>query len=406
MKVLSVNKFYYVKGGSDRYFFQLNTLLEKNGHKVIPFSMQSERNLPSPYSRFFVSNIEFFEKKKPVDYPKILVRVLYSLGAKRNIERLIEREKPDIAHLHIIAHQISPSVLHSLNKYNIPVIQTLHEYKRICPVYSLLSNGKICERCKPHRYYNVILHKCNRGLFFASFLNCVEMYMHKWLKIFENNINAFITPSFFLKQKLDEWGFKGKEIVYIPNFIDIENYTPNYSHQGYFIYFGRLDKAKGLHTLLQAMRKVKTNQLYIVGEGSERRELEQFIEQYRLDNVKLVGHQLDGQLKLIIRESMFAISPSECYENCPMAILESFAFGKPVIGSRIGGIPELVQDGKTGLTFEPGSAGDLEDKIEYLINHPHKIIEMGRNARTKVEREYNAQRHYRQIMKVYQRVLE
>lgn len=401
MRVLAANKFYYLRGGAERYFFDLCHILEERGHQIIPFSMLDGRNRPSPYSEFFVSPIEFFEPKTLLQKLAVAQRVLYSSEAKRQIEALLTKTKPRIAHLHNIAHQISPSILRSLKEYGIPVVQTLHDYKLICPVYTMVSAGEICERCRKYRYYNAVLHRCNRDSLAASLVNCIEMYLHKLWRTYEKNVDLFISPSQFLRRKLVEYGFDEHKVVHLPNFIDADDYPFRYAADSdYFVFVGRLVPVKGVLTLLKAMEEVKHFRLLVMGEGYLRSELERYAEEEKLA-VEFLGYKSGHELKEIIKSSLFTVVPSEWYENLPYAILESFAMGKPVVGSDIGGIPELVDHGANGLLFKVGNAQDLASKIHYLLDHQQMIPEMGRRAREKVEKAYNPESHYQQIISIY-----
>lgn len=405
MKILLVNKFLYPKGGADISFFETAKLLENQGHKVIFFSMRHPNNLSSPYSEYFVSKVDFNESGSTLAKIKAMGRIFYSFEAKRKIERLIEDEQPDIVHLNNIYHQISPSILDIFAKYKMPTVMTLHDYKLICPAYLMLARGKICEKCKEKKYYWCFLKKCTKNSYLKSLLNTLEMYLHHKILHIYDLIDIFISPSMFLKGKLKEMGFQ-KEIVYIPNFTDTKDYLPGHnSNEKTICYFGRLSREKGLFTLIDAVKGLDAI-LKIIGEGPLEESLELKVESEKVDNVEFLGYKKGEGLKEEIRKSMFVVLPSECYENNPRTVIEAFALGKPVIGSRIGGIPELVQDEKTGFTFEPGNAEDLRDKTKYLMSYPEKISEMGRNARKFVEKELNPEKHYKQLMKVYRLAME
>jgi len=231
------------------------------------------------------------------------------------------------------------------------------------------------------------------------------MYIHKFWQIYEKNVDLFIAPSSFLHNKIIEFGINGKKVVHIPNFIDVEGYSPKYNGENYLVYFGKVSGEKGLFTLVQAMRNIKTSKLLIIGEGELKKDLEKYILQKNIVNVKFLGHIKGERLKTAVRNSQFAILPSEWYENCPYSILEAFALGKPVIGSDIGGIPELIEDGIDGLLFEPGNSEELSEKITYLIGRPGLRERMGRNARKKVEEKYNPEVYYQRLMGVYQKLL-
>jgi glycosyltransferase involved in cell wall biosynthesis len=214
-------------------------------------------------------------------------------------------------------------------------------------------------------------------------------------------IDVYISPSKFLKSKCEEMGFKGK-IIYLPNFVRVEDYVPQYGwEENYIVYFGRLSEEKGLFTLIEAVKDIPGITLKIIGEGPLKESLELKVESLKLNNVKLLGYKTGHELKEEIKKAMFVVCPSEWYENNPRSIIESFALGKCAIGARIGGIPELVRDNETGLTFEPGSVDDLRSKITHLLENSFKIQQMGKNARRFVEEEINQEYHYEKLMQIY-----
>lgn len=408
MRVLNVNKFYRLVGGSERYYFDLANLLTSRGHQVIPFSMLYSHNRETPYNKYFVSYLDYNQISLRNILrlgPKIVGKMVYSLESKRQIEKLIKDTKPDIAHIHMIDHQISPSILDSLKKLGIPMVQTLHEYKLICPNYRLYIERKkeICERCKGGRYYNTVVHRCLKDSMLGSFLASFAMYVHKMLKVYEKNIDTFIVPSRFARDKMLEFGVDPKKLVFLPYMVDTESFSPNYSHSNYFLYFGRLSKEKGLFTLLHAMKNFRNSLLYVVGSGELEDELTAFLEQNGMDNVKLMGYKTGEELRSLIREARFVVVPSEWYETFGLTIVESFACGKPVIGADIGGITELINP-ETGLLFQPGNSEDLTEKIEYFLSHPSLLKEMGLKARQFVHTNLSPTKHYEKIMSLYRKL--
>lgn len=400
MKFLFCNKFFWLKGGAEVSFFETAKLLESKGHKVVFFSMKHSGNFPSPYEKYFVSKVDYEGGGSICSKIKAAGRLLYSFEAKAKIEKLIKEERPDIVHLNNIHHQISPSILHTFKKWNLPVVMTLRDYKIVCPTYSMLANGKPCEKCKGGKYYWCLINKCTKNSYAKSLVNVVEMYLHHKILHIYDLIDVFISPSKFLKEKLEEMGFK-KKVAYLPNFIDAEDYELEYKYtQKTICYFGRLSKEKGLFTLLDAMKGIDVK-LKIIGDGSLKECLRLKVKSENSDNVYFLGYKVREELKNEIKNSMVVVFPSECYENNPRTVLESFALGKPVVGARIGGIPELVKDNETGLTFEPGNTKDLRDKIEILLAKPDKIVEMGKNARKFVEENFKPEKHYEQLMEIY-----
>lgn len=237
----------------------------------------------------------------------------------------------------------------------------------------------------------------------GSFLASFAMYVHKMLKVYEKNIDTFIVPSRFARDKMLEFGVDPKKLVFLPYMVDTESFSPNYSHSNYFLYFGRLSKEKGLFTLLHAMKNFRNSLLYVVGSGELEDELTAFLEQNGMDNVKLMGYKTGEELRSLIREARFVVVPSEWYETFGLTIVESFACGKPVIGADIGGITELINP-ETGLLFQPGNSEDLTEKIEYFLSHPSLLKEMGLKARQFVHTNLSPTKHYEKIMSLYRKL--
>lgn len=408
MKILMINSFHYMRGGGERCFFDLSDLLRGRGHEVIPFCMDHPRNFPSEYSDHFVSFIDFpTELSKPGISPKLRVveRVLYSREARRKVEALIEETRPDLVHIHGFIHETSTSILPALKAARLPVIQTLHDYKIACPNTTFVSDDRICEACKGGRFYNMTRYRCKRGSLSASLLASAEMYFHQVFRLYEPNIDLFISPSQFLADKMAEHGVR-KPIIAIPNFINPGNFTAVYEPENHFVFAGRLVRVKGVLTLLEAMRHINSDAvLKIAGAGELEGEMRQFVETHNLTNVQFMGHLATDELARLVQTALFTVSPSEWYENYSMTVIESLACGTPVIGSRIGGIPEQVRDGWNGYLFEPGNAVELAAKMQALLDDRERGIEMGRNGRSQVEALNGPETHYDQTMRVYERVL-
>ncbi len=407
MKVLMCNSFFYLRGGVERCFFDLISLLEAHGHKVIPFSMKDKRNQHSEYECYFVSHVDFpshlITSNGLGTRLKLAERVLYSREARTKIKALIESSRPDIAHIHGIAHELSPAILPPIKRAGIPIVQTLHDYKLLCPNTSFVSQGKICERCKEHRYYNVVRYRCKRDSLSASLLAGMEMYFHKLLQIYEDNVDLFITPSQFLQRKVAEYGITNP-IIHLPNFVDIESFQPYYEPENHFVFYGRLARIKGLETLLDAMKLLDASHLYVAGEGEQKTSFYRYARENQITNVTFLGYLNKNDLIPIVQRAASTIVPSEWYENYSMTVLESFACGTPVIGSNIGGIPEMIIDGWNGLLFEPGNANQLADKMRSLHQDPQKSVVLGKNARQFVEKINHPERYYRQILEIYQKL--
>lgn len=403
MRVLLCNKFFYRRGGAENAFFDTAELLEENGHETVFFSMQDERNLPTRFSRHFVSNVDLNDKGGLFKNFRSAGRVIYSLEARRKMQGLVISERPHIAHLHNFCHQLSPSFIPELKRLGVPVVMTLHDYKVACPVQTLLSNGKVCEACGHGRYYNAVARRCTKNSVLKSAVNSVEMYLHKTVLGTYGHIDAFISPSRFLISKVREMGFSAPEITYIPNFVDSSEYAPSYEPEERSVVFvGRLSEEKGLLTLIEAARGLEDITFKVIGDGPMREALALKVSREAIYNIKFLGYMSGNDLRHEIAKSLFAAVPSEWYENNPRSIIEAFALGKPVVGSRIGGIPELVRDGVNGATFEPGNAAELREKISALANDRLRIIDLGKNARAFVETEFDSKKHYEKLMAVYE----
>jgi glycosyltransferase involved in cell wall biosynthesis len=406
MKILIVNKFFYPKGGSETYMFSLSALLRQAGHQVMEFSMQSEKNLPAAYSQYFIKPIDFNKKEGLLRDLVKACHLLYSTEAKKKLEQLIQKERPDIAHLHNFNFQLTPSILRVFNKYNIPVVWTLHDYKVICPNYRLFTQGAVCERCKVYKYYNCFTHKCLKNSWSLSFLAMLEMYLHKMILRSYGIISCYIAPSKFLAAKVLDWQLPKNKIKQSYYCLDLAKFKPAEAVGDGLVYVGRLVEEKGILTLLEAMKQMPGINLKIAGAGSQMQEIERLIESSGLANVQLVGHKSGQELINLVSQAKLVIEPSVWYENNPLAILEAFALGKPVIGSALGGIPELVKDGQTGYLFKPGSASDLAQNIKNFYYNDELILQMGKNCRIWVEKNCEPQKHLEEILKIYNEVLK
>ena len=403
MKIISVNKFYWKKGGSEAVFFGEKELLESHGNVVIPFSMQNERNNTTPYSHYFIDEVDY-SKAGLAAKLSAAMKVIYSFDSKRKIKGLLDDEEIDVAHFHIFQHQISPSVFGPLRGRNIPIVLTLHDLKPICPNYKMYTHSRVCEECKGRKFYNCVINKCTQNSTFKSMVNMIEMYLHYAFGYYQN-VDKFIAVSKFYRDKMIEFGFDSDQVVHVPNFIDSGKFDVSERDDGYALYFGRLSEEKGVETILNACKQCPNIPLVVVGGGPLESELRQRSEDMQLKNVNFVGFKGGKELTDLVAGSSFTILPSEWYENCPMSVLESFAYGKPVIGSRIGGIPELINEDHDGLTFTPGNSQDLAVKMTELWGDKKKRRTMGLNGRRKIEADFSPEKHYENLLSVYRSVL-
>lgn len=370
----------------------------RNGIKVVDFSMQDYRNFNSPYAHYFVSNSNYTKTKSLWRQLQLAGKFIHSREAVFKITKLIDAEKPDIAHLHNIYHQLTPSIISILKKKGIKVVLTLHDGKLICPSYLMLDKGQICNACEGSSFWKPLSKNCF-GSRRQELLLMVEAYWHKWVKSYEQ-VDLFLSPSRFLsdlvKRRIHE-----EKIQVFPNGIDLKSYPLSLKDNGYTLYLGRLSREKGIETLLEAHSKLSNGMaLRVVGTGP----LESHLRQ-RYKKAQFLGYLSGIELQRILANAAFVVVPSEWYENFPMVVLEAMAMGKAVIGSRIGGIPEQIDDGKTGLLFEMGNVNELVEKMKLLSENSEMRRKLGILARKKIEKKYSLDVHCRQLMQVYKNLL-
>ena len=397
--ILNVSQNYHVRGGSDRYFFTLAKLLQKHGHRVVPFTAANPNNEASEWERYFPRGADF-------EHPGAgdLLRFLYSHDAVKSVQRLLKDTDINLAHFHIYYGKLTASILEVLKKDGIPLIQTLHEYKLTCPVYSHLSNDQICEACEGKHFWRALPKRCNRGSFTRTALSVAESYVSKMLGAV-SKFDHFISVSHFLRKKMITHGIPEDKISTVHNFVDVSDITPNFSVGDYILYFGRVHQSKGIMTLIEAAVPLTDVPIYIVGDGEAMPEVQRIIEQNGCQHIHLLGFKQGDELRELILNSICTVLPSEWYENCPMSVLESYAYGKPVIGADIGGIPELIVDDVDGFLVPSGEQEALRERLLWMSNHKSEAVEMGRIGRRKMETEFNADIHYEKIRNVYDQFL-
>lgn len=397
MNILQVSQNYFVDGGSDSYFFALSSLLSERSHCVIPFAPYSDKNRPTHWDKYFPKTYKHRSNKISSFF-----EYMYSGGSSRSLMRLLDDQKIDIAHLHIYYGGLTASILAPLKKANIPIIQTLHEYKLVCPVYTLENQGNYCNRCVSGSQLNGILHKCKNGSILQSTIRVTENLISRVLGDVRL-IDRFISVSDFHRNKMIEGGVPSHKLVTVHNFVDTKLFNLPPEDEAYALYFGRIEKIKGIGTLLQAFKHIPLK-LVIAGEGSALGHFKDMAAALQLNNVTFVGFKSGDDLKKLISNSRFCIVPSEWYENCPMSVLEAMALGKAVVASDIGGIPELVRDGIDGYLFTPKS---VEDLTECCLKLSDKTTarDMGANAQDNVNVNFSKDGHYKKILEVYRDAL-
>jgi glycosyltransferase involved in cell wall biosynthesis len=398
--LLSINNYHYYRGGADSIFLEQNRMFEALGWKVVPFAMKHPQNLPSPWSDSFVDEIEFGS-----DYslPRLLRRVprtVYSLQARRRLDDLLNRTHPSVCHAHNIYHHISPSILGLLKERAVPTVLTLHDLKIACPAYKMLAHDGICERCRGGRLHNVVLNRCIKESAALSAVVLVEAVLHRLLGSYRRCVDMFIVPSRFYIEKFCEWGWPRSHFRHVPNFVNIRQYQPDYSPGRAFLYFGRVSNEKGLPSLIRAAAAARCP-LKIAGTGPELDGLRKLAAELEAD-VTFLGYLTGAPLHAAIRDARAVVLPSEWYENAPVSLLEAYALGKPVIGARIGGIPELIRENETGVGFPSGDERSLSAVLADMAARPDaQLAQMGRCGRKWVEEEFTAEMYRSRLLSAY-----
>lgn len=398
--LVSLNNYHYRRGGADVLFLEHNQLFAERGWRVAPFSMRHPRNLASEWERYFVDEIELGSDYGPIEKLRKAAKAMYSLEARRKLGELLDETSPTVCHAHNVYHHLSPAVLSVIKARGVPLVMTLHDLKLACPAYGMLSNGVVCERCKGGKLYNVAVHRCMKGSLALSAWAMAESYLHTALRSYTANVDVFVVPSLFFMQKFAEWGFDTRGFVHVPNFVDVEHSVPRYEPGRRIVYVGRLSPEKGLETLVRAAAAARVG-VTLVGTGAQAEPLRSLAGDLGAD-VELLGFLAGSALHEAIGAARAVVLPSECYENAPLAVLEAYALGKPVVGSSLGGIPELVRDGETGYVFPAGSVERLAAALRKIVDADDAAISaMGRAGRELVEREYSPQRYLERIDRVY-----
>lgn len=399
-RLLSINNYHYLRGGAEAVFFDEMRKIKDCGWDVACFSMKHDQNEPSPWDEYFVDEIEF---SRSYPLPELLIKAaksVYSFEARRKLDLLLERFRPDIAHLHNIYHHLSPSILSLLRQVDIPVVLTLHDLKIACPAYKMLSHDGVCERCKGGNYRHLVKNRCLKGSLALSLLGWFEAHIHSVLKSYAKNVDRFIAPSRFYYRKVIEWGLDPAQVTYIPNTVNVNRFQPRAEAGSRYLYAGRLSEEKGIKTLIAAARTSGVG-ITIAGTGPEEDALIRYANQVAAD-VEFTGFLRSEKLHKLMQQARALIVPSEWYENAPISILEAYALGIPVIGASIGGIPEMIESNVTGATFESGNSDSLAEvlaQFESLSNN--RLLEMGRLARHRLDTQYDSHAHTSSLMDLY-----
>lgn len=394
MRILMVHNYYKTRGGEDIVFENEVKMLREKGHKV---EVYTKNNLD-------------IDEMNIISKSTIPFSTIWSREAFNAIKKIIKDFKPDIAHFHNTFPLISPSAYYACREEGIPVVQTLHNYRLICPSANLFRDGSICEMCVNGGLINSVKYKCYRGSTVQSATVAYMLKYHNNKNTWKNFIDKYIVLSEFSKKKFAEYEILPLEKIEIkPNFLEYDPLTSNDDikiNRVYGLFVGRLDKVKGIKTLLQACERLESNEyLYIIGDGDLKEWLKSEIIENDLQNVIFLGRKNFNETLNYIKNANFLVMPSIWYEPFGRTIIEAFACGIPVIGSDIGAVGEIVEDNKTGLLFKAQDYKELSTLMKKLFSNPELSNKLGMNARKKYLEKYTIEINYRELISIYNQVL-
>ena len=396
MKILIVNKFLYPKGGAETYSLKLGEILRSRGHEVQYFGLENGKNTVGNRAGAYVADLDFSAGVlKNLNAP---FRIIYNRQARQKIRAVLEDFRPDVVHLNNIQFHLTPSIILEAEKYRretgrkLRIVYTAHDYQLICPSHGLFdSNIDICEKCLGGNYTHCLRTKCIKNSYLKSLLGMLDAYFWRYSKAY-SHIDTIICCSRFLKSKLDTQARFREKTVAIHNFVDAVAPRPA-EKEGYVLEFGHLSRDKGTETLLEAAKGLPEVKFVFAGFGASEAKIAQ------TPNAEYVGFKTGNELKELIAKALCSVYPSEWYENCPFSVIESQMYGTPVVCSRMGGIPELIQEGKTGLLFAAGDPDDLEKQLRYLLESPAVLGEYTANCRQLSFETPDT--YYQKLLKIY-----
>jgi glycosyltransferase involved in cell wall biosynthesis len=389
MKVMMVHNTYQQAGGEDIVFESEKHLLERNGHEVIPYVR---------------SNTEL-RNASLADWIAVVPRMVWSSKTRHEFAVELDSGRPDIVHIHNTFMVISPSIYSACTERGVPIVQTLHNFRLLCPSADFFRDGRVCEACVDHTLLRSIQYGCYRNSRGATAGVAAMLAFHRALDTWRTSVSRFIALTEFAKDKFIASGFSPDRFVVKPNFTDRDP-GERVRVGDYAVFVGRLAETKGVRVLLDAWKKLSVQYpLQIVGEGPERPALEAQARELQLSGIVFQGRLSHDATIEMVKGARFIIVPSIWYEGFPMCIVESFACGTPVLCSRHGGLAEIVEDHLTGLHFNPGDAQDMARTVEWAWNNPLEVAKMGHAARGKYETTYTAEQNYALLMGIYEQAL-
>ena len=390
MKILLVHNSYQQPGGEDVIFEQEGQMLKNAGHDVVLYRRSNWESQAYPGIQKIV----------------LAKGALWASDSRRDLVRLLREEKPEIVHVHNTFMMISPSIYSACHEANVPVVQTLHNYRLLCPAATLFREGKVCEECVGGSLWPSVKYGCYRDSRPTTAVVAMMLTTHRLLGTWERQVTCYVALTEFSRSKFVEGGLPAEKIFVKPNFVSPDPYART-GNGDYALFVGRLSPEKRVTTVLAAWKRLPPSiPMKVIGGGPDRAQLEAQAAEGGLTNVKFLGHLPREQTLAAINNARFLVFSSEWYENFPVTIAEAFACRTPVVASNIGAMKEIVSDGRTGLLFSTGDPEDLSQKVAWAWSHPDEIRVMGIEARREYESKYTAEKNYTMLMEIYQRALE
>jgi glycosyltransferase involved in cell wall biosynthesis len=413
VRILIANKYFFLKGGPERYLFNLKAILESYGHTVIPFSVRFARNEPTPYSRYFVDpplseeavQLEQF-KLQLRHLPRVVLNAFYSLQAKGRLRELIRRERIDLVYALNISNYLSPSIIDAAHAEGVPIVHRLSDFCLLCPSAMLNRPDKDrCFDCIPGKYWHGVRHRCVGGSLGASLVRCSSMFFHDAIRIY-HRVDQYVCTTPFMQSLLVGRGFRPDRIHVIPTPIDSSRIQVGDEDDGTFFCATRLSHEKGVDVLVRAgtLMKARASRIIVVGEiaGQYAHECVAMGTGGHGATIEFLGPRYGEELFALLKRCRAAIIPSRWIDNLPNTLLEALAHGKPVIGANVEGINVAVHHGENGLLFQPNDPADLASKLDALANDPARARQMGLAGRRLVEETHNPERHSQTLMRVFE----
>lgn len=401
MKIVQAHKFYFMKGGAERYMLDVSHWLKDAGHEVIPFAMQHSDNVETPYSSFFPRFVQTQSVKSPWQGMRTLNRMMFGNDSRRAFGKLLMYTKPDLCHVHSIYNQLSPSILSELKKRRIPTVMTVHDHHLVSPQYNIAADG--CgDDLRDVGLCRATVKKFHQNSYLKSLIQAGVFKWHYYRQVYKKNVDLFITPSQYLKRQLIRGGFDAAQIRVNAYGIDPRSIEPRFDHDKYFLFVGRLSEEKGVDTLVHLAKLLPDIRFKIVGRGPEMNRLHAL--GHGLSNLEFMGFRAGDELREIYRGATAVMLPSRVHENFPLISLEAMAAGKPLIASEVGGVPEVVEDRVTGFLVKPTDLNGWTEAVMRIAYDDDLADRMSRAARERVETKFQLRDHFRRLMAIYEEV--